>query len=138
MTLSLRPSAHRWLSRVALLLGLLFLCPYIPAQNSKKVKQMQAQRTALKKKIDEGEQLLRANRRDVRSQMNNLAILDAQINDHQRLMNGIQTEADSLQGNISRLNSEISVLQSQLEKCKANYRRALTYVSQHLARQSQM
>ncbi|MDD7232878.1 MAG: peptidase M23, partial [Bacteroidales bacterium] len=137
MNLSLHPSAlRRWSGRIALLLVILLLCPYVPAQNSKKVKQMQAQRNALQKKINEGEQLLKANRRDVRSQMNNLAILDAQINDHQSLMNGIQTEADSLQGNITQLSSDIAVLQSQLERCKANYRRALTYVSQNLAKQS--
>lgn len=119
-----------------LLVCLLLVCLPSSAQNSRKVQRMKQQRTELKNQIDANEHLLRSTRRDVRSQLGNLSLLDAQIAEHQQLMDGIQGEADSLQGDIDRLNREIERLEQELEACKTNYRRAMTFVSHQRLRQS--
>ena len=122
--------------RAVYFLLLALLCLPLSAQNSHKVRQMKAQRNELKKQIDDNERLLRSTKRDVASQMNNLALLDAQIGEHEKYMAGVQHETDSLGKCIELLNREITTLQNEVLVCKANYRRAMTYVSRTRLQQS--
>lgn len=122
--------------RAVYFLLLALLCLPLSAQNSQKVRQMKAQRNELKKQIDDNERLLRSTKRDVASQMNNLALLDAQIGEHEKYMAGVQHEIDSLGKCIELLNREITTLQNEVLVCKANYRRAMTYVSRTRLQQS--
>lgn len=126
----------RSLSKLILIAICLVTAVSAASQNSKKVRQMKAERNELKKQIDSNEQLLRSTRKDVKSQLDNLALLDAQINTHQTYMQGIQNEADSLDREMQQLQADIHRLQQELSVCKANYRRAMTYVSRSRLQQS--
>ena len=61
---------------VALLLLCLPWCGH--AQNSKRIKQMKQESTALKKQIAESENLLKNTKKDIKSQLKNLSVIDGQ------------------------------------------------------------
>ena len=113
--------------------GILAVCAFLltfgaSAQNSAKIQKMKTERAAMKKQIGEMESLLSTTKKDVASQMQNLALLDAQITERQNYIQGIQTEADSLQASIGRLEEELVKLKKELSICKDNYRQAMSYV----------
>lgn len=117
---------------------LLFWTLSIPmvAQNSKAVRKMKAERTEIKKQIEASEDLLRSTKKDVTSQLNNLALLDAQILEKQRYIDRLKHDSDSLNVAISDLQKELKKLNAELTACKANYRRAMTFVSRTRVKQS--
>ena len=112
--------------------GTMNLC----AQNSQKVKAMKAERSELKRQIDESEHLLRSTKKDVTSQLNNLVLLDAQILERQKYVDRLVQDADSLTRAIRHLEKELDTLQVELTACKANYRKAMTFVSRNRITQS--
>ena len=124
-------------ARFSLLLFLLCVgTTQLCAQNSQQVKAMKAERTELKKQIDESEYLLRSTKRDVNSQLNNLVLLDAQILERQKYVNHLVNDADSLTSAIGHLGKELDTLEIELTACKANYRKAMTFVSRNRMIQS--
>ena len=106
------------------------------AQNSKEVRKMKAQRSELKKQIGESEQLLRSTKKDVASQLNNLVLLDAQILERQQYVDRLAYDADSLDKAILVQKKNLKELEAELTACKANYRRAMTFVSRNKMKQS--
>ena len=106
------------------------------AQNSKEVRKMKAERTEIKKQIEASEDLLRYTNKDVSSQLKTLALIDAQILDKQRYIDRLKHDADSLNGAIRDLQKELQKLNTELTARKANYRRAMTFVSRTRVKQS--
>lgn len=101
------------------------------AQNSKRIRQLQQQQAQLKKQLNESEKLLRANRKDVRSQLKNLDILNGQIGEQQKLVDGIQVEVTSLSNDIGTLTKQLAVLRADLDRCKRKYHRAVLYMNRN-------
>ena len=101
------------------------------AQNSKRIRQLQQQQAQLKKQLNESEKLLRANRKDVRSQLKSLNILNGQIGEQQKLVDGIQVEVTSLSNDIGTLSKQLSALRADLDRCKMKYRRAVLYMNRN-------
>ena len=106
------------------------------AQNSKEVRKMKAERTEIKKQIEASEDLLRYTNKDVSSQLKTLALIDAQILEKQRYVDRLKQDADSLNGAIRELQQELKKLNAELTARKANYRRAMTFVSRTRVKQS--
>ena len=63
-------------NRIVLLV--LFCCflSHVQGQTNSKIRKLQAQRTELQKQINESEQILRTMKKDVKSQLNDLAVLN--------------------------------------------------------------
>lgn len=97
---------------------------------------MKAERTEIKKQIEASENLLRYTDKDVSSQLKTLALLDAQILEKERYINRLKHDADSLNGAIGDLQKELKTLNAELTARKANYRRAMTFVSRTRVKQS--
>lgn len=108
------------------LLFVLMLPLTIHAQ-TKKINSLKVERTAMQKKINESEQLLNTTKKDVRSQLNNLLVLNTQIGEQQKYVEGIQNEMVVLTNNLSVLEKELSVLQQELNIVKQKYHRAVLY-----------
>lgn len=106
------------------------------AQNSKAVRAMKAQRAEIQKQIEASEKLLRTTKKDVASQLSNLALLDAQILEKQKYIKRLKEDNDSLNRSINQLQRQIKQLNEELTACKANYRRAMTFVSRTKLKQS--
>ena len=84
------------------LLFVLMLPLTIHAQ-TKKINRLKVERTVMQKKINESEQLLNTTKKDVRSQLNNLLVLNTQIGEQQKYVEGIQNEMVILTNNLSVL-----------------------------------
>lgn len=101
------------------------------AQSSKRIKSLQQQSTALKKQIADSEQLLHTTKRDVKTQLNNLAVINSQIHEQQKVVEGYQAEVTTLQGNIAVLQKELDSLQTDLSTCKHKYRKVVLYMNRN-------
>ena len=126
----------RMLRSLAACVLLLFAVLAVPAQTNKKIKQLQSQRNELKKQIAESEKMLRSTKKDVRSQLGNLVVLNTQIGEQQKFVEGIQSEISLLDGDISVLEKRLDSLGRDLSSCKAKYQRAVMYMFRNRLTQS--
>ena len=98
------------------------------SQTTKEIKKLQSESSALKKNIEEQEKLLKSTKKDVKSQLNNLMLINSQITEQQKYVDRISVEVNDMATNISQLEKERNILNADLEKCKARYRKALAYL----------
>lgn len=110
----------------------------LPAQTNKKIRNLQSQQSELKKQISESEQLLRSTKKDVKSQLNNLALISGQITEKQRYIDGIQSEVDTLESNIGILEKQLAELQKDLQECKRKYQRSVMYMFRNRMSQNKL
>lgn len=111
----------------ACLCALLLSLP-LQAQTNKKIRTLQKEQTTLKKNIADQEQMLRSTKKDVKSQLANLQVINTQIEGQQKYVDGIHTELTTLAGSIGELEKQLSALEADLSDCKRKYQRAVTYM----------
>ena len=116
------------MKRLLFLITLLAVSLTLPAQTNKNIRRLQGERTQLQKKISQSEQLLRSTKRDVRTQMNNLALLNAQIGEQQKYVDGIRSEVSALNVEIAAMQKQLRALRDDLDRCKRSYRRSVNYM----------
>ena len=112
---------------VALLLLCLPWCGH--AQNSKRIKQMKQESTTLKKQIAESENLLKNTKKDIKSQLKNLSVIDGQIVDQTKIVGDYQNEVETLGKDLTAKEAELKKLEQELTACKQKYRRAVLYLN---------
>ncbi len=112
---------------VLLALWLAFGCAVSVAQTNKSIRKLQSQQATLKTKIGESEKLLKSTRKDVKTQLNNLQVLNSQISAQQNYVEGIQTEVSALADDIRLQQAALDSLERDLTTCKAQYKRAVDY-----------
>ncbi len=119
----------RALATHALPLLLCLVCTLpLAAQTNKKIRSLQKEQTTLKKNIAEPEQMLRSTKKDVKSQLANLQVINTQIEGQQKYVAGIHFELTALATNIQGLERQLRLLEDDLEDCRRKYRRAVTYM----------
>lgn len=112
------------------LIGLLTVFT-LPAQTNKQIRKLQKQQTSLKKDIEAQENMLVSTRKDVKSQLANLQVLSAQIEGKQNYVDSIFKEVSQLNKEITSLEHQLKLKEKDLQLCKRNYQRAVTYVFQN-------
>lgn len=117
--------------RALLLLLLCCSALSLSAQNSKRIQQLKKERTALQQRISQSEQLLNTTRKSVQSQLNHLALLNAQITEQQQFVDSVQADVSTLSADIVRLQQQIAALGRDLSVCKQKYRRAVLYMNRN-------
>ena len=115
------------------LLFLLFLClsaacPVAVGQTNKQIRKLQKEQTNLKKDIADKEQLLRSTKKDVNSQLANLQVIGAQIEERKRYVDDINAEVTALGKDQAALERQMARLEAELAECKRKYQRAVTYM----------
>lgn len=115
------------------LLFLLFLClsaacPEAVGQTNKQIRKLQKEQTNLKKDIADKEQLLRSTKKDVNSQLANLQVIGAQIEERKRYVDDINAEVTALGKDQAALERQMARLEAELAECKRKYQRAVTYM----------
>lgn len=103
-------------------------CLPLTAQTNKQIRSLQKQQSSLKKDIAAQESLLKSTKKDVRSQLANLQVISAQIEERTRYVNGIDAEVNELGTTIAGLEKQLDALEADLNECKRQYRRAVTYM----------
>ena len=114
----------RILKIVIALFAIIFSFSALPAQNNQ-IKKMREQAGSLRKEITEKEKILLSSQKDVKSRLNNLDIINAQIKDVKRLITILQNEVKAVDTEISMLNNEIKRQELLIEQSRKEYAEAL-------------
>ena len=98
------------------------------AQSNKEINSLKSQRAKLQKKITQNEGMLKSLKKDVRSQLSNLNVLNGQISTQKKYIDAISADVNALDGKITVLKTQLDTLKSELEQRKKHYRRAMLYL----------
>ena len=99
--------------------------------NNASIRGLQGQRASIQKKIKEQEKALRANQEDVKKRLQDLMILNGEIDQRQKNIEGIQKDIHYIEGNIGILNAQLKTLEQQLQDRKNKYIRSMRYMTRH-------
>ncbi len=89
------------------------------------------EREKIQKNIRRQEQALKANKADVKKRLRDLMVLNTQINDRKKAIATIEGDISHLDNNIGLLQSQLETLQGQLDERKSKYARSLQYLTRH-------
>lgn len=98
------------------------------AQSTKKIRELEKQHAALQKQISDSESLLQSTKQDVKSQLDNLAVLSGQITDRKQYIETIEKDVQVIQEEISRLKTELNALGRELTEKKKKYEKSVMYM----------
>ena len=115
--------------RIFLLCLMVFLGMALPAQTTtKKIKELENQRNELQQQIAESETLLTSTKKDVKSQLDNLALINGQIADRKKYIQAIEKDVKSLNNEIATLQRQLRTLQRDLKDKKDKYEASVQYM----------
>ena len=108
---------------------LLVLCISMPvcAQNSKKVKNLKAQKTQLQKNLKKNQQALVKTGKDVKDGQSYLHHIDRQLEDRVEHIRIMEHEMDSIETEMKHVRANIVSLDAQLADKKQKYLRAIRF-----------
>lgn len=98
------------------------------AQTNQKIKELESQRSELQQQIAESETLLRSAKKDVKSQLDNLALLNGQIDERKKYIDAIEKDVQTLNGEINTLERQLKSLQQELKDKKNKYEASVQYM----------
>lgn len=98
---------------------------------NKQIKNLQSQRSRLQSNIRKQERALQANRADVKKRLKDLLVINSQIDESKKNIDGIEKDIKHIDGNLDILQSQISTLEKQLADRKAKYARSLRRMTRH-------
>lgn len=93
------------------------------------IKGLRNQRASVQRKIKEQERLLRANKADVKKRLDNLMMINSEIDQRQKAIDGIQKDISHIDGNIGLLKNQLATLEQQLQDRKAKYIKSMRYMA---------
>lgn len=100
-----------------------------PVYTNESIRGLQAQRTKLQQQIRQQERALKANRADVAKRLRDLLVINSEIDERQRSIDGIKGDISAIEGHIDLLNAQLRTLEQQLAERKAKYIRSMRYFS---------
>lgn len=110
-----------------LILSCLFVVQ-LSAQSTKKIKELESQRNEIQQQIAESETLLRSTKKDVKSQLDNLALLTGQIDERKKFIKAIERDMKVMNDEIYTLNRHLKALQKELKDKKDKYEASVQYL----------
>ena len=114
---------------IFLLVFACFLVLGASAQHStKKIKELESQRNELQQQIAESETLLQSTKKDVNSQLNNLALINGQIAERKKYIGVIKQDVQTLNREITSLQRQLNGLQKDLKDKKDKYEASVQYL----------
>lgn len=109
-----------------------------PVYTNSEIRGLQNLRAQIKKKIQEQERLLKANKADVKQRLSNLLVINSEIDERKKSIEGIQREITHIEGNIDLLKAQLATLEQQLNERKEKYVKSLRYMARHRNVQDQL
>ena len=100
----------------------------LSAQSTKKIKELETQRNELQQQIAESETLLQSTKKDVKSQLSNLALINGQIEDRKKYIRAIEQDVQTLNRDITTLQRQLNALQKELKDKKQKYEASVQYL----------
>lgn len=116
------------MKRIFLLLIACCLLSTLSAQSTRKIRELEAKRKELHQQIAESETLLQSTKKDVKSQLDNLALLTGQIEERRKYVNTIESDVNTLNGEIASLQKQLNKLRRELTDKKKKYETSVQYM----------
>lgn len=113
------------------ILGIVVVCLFCLsgfAQSTRKIRELEKQHAELQKQITESETLLQSTKKDVKSQLDNLALLSGQISERKKYIETIERDVEVVQREIDRVQVELKNLQRELADKKKKYEQSVKYM----------
>lgn len=107
------------------MLFLFSMTTYVAEAQSTAIKSMRAQAGNLRKEIADKEKILISSQNDVKSKLNNLDIINAQLREVRKLVEMLQNEVKLVDTEIQVYNKEIEHQEGVVEQSRAEYAEAL-------------
>ena len=110
---------------------LLIACCFLStlsAQSTRKIRELETRRKELHQQIAESETLLQSTKKDVKSQLDNLALLTGQIEERRKYVNTIESDVNTLTSEIISLQNQLDKLQRNLKDKKQKYETSVQYM----------
>lgn len=98
------------------------------AQTTAKIKELENRRNELQQQITESETLLRSTKKDVKSQLDNLALITGQIEKRKQYLEVLQADVNALNAEITGLGKQLAELEKELNEKKENYQASVQYM----------
>ncbi len=92
------------------------------------IENLKKEEQSLKSQIANNEKLLKVAKSDVKSQLNSLMLINAQLGEQQRYVQEIERDVKRLKRDIRLLEQELARLMADLAQCKSQYQRAILYM----------
>ncbi|MGL4851336.1 MAG: murein hydrolase activator EnvC family protein [Phocaeicola sp.] len=117
------------MKRILLLLSCVG-CLLLPlsAQTTREIRALEAKRTELQQQIAESETLLQSTKSDVKSQLENLALITGQLNERKSYIQAIDKEVKLLNQELNGLQRQLTALERDLNEKKQKYDSSLQYI----------
>lgn len=125
-------------SKHILILIFTLLSGFVYSQSTPKIRQLEKERNELHQRISESESLLKSTGNDVKSQLDNLALISGQIDERRRYLSAIQKDINSIQQEINRLEGELKVLNADLKLKREKYEESLKYLHRNSSIQEKL
>jgi septal ring factor EnvC (AmiA/AmiB activator) len=122
---------------IILFLAILLSFSGLSAQNVA-IKEMRAKAGSLRKEITEKEKILLSSQKDVKSRLNNLDIITAQIKEIKSLITLLQNEVKTIDNEIALYNREIERQEQLVERSRLEYAEALRRARKFSSSQSKL
>ena len=116
------------MKRIFLLLITCCFLSALSAQSTRKIRELEAKRKELHQQIAESETLLQSTKKDVKSQLDNLALLTGQIEERRKYINTIESDVNTLTSEIASLQKQLNRLQRDLKDKKQKYETSVQYM----------
>lgn len=98
------------------------------AQSTRKIRQLEERRVELQKQISHSESMLQSTKKDVKSQLADLALLTGQISQRKKYIAVIANDVAALQKEQLLLQSELKRLNAELVEKKNKYAKSVRYL----------
>lgn len=121
--------------------GLLLICIGVvvaEAQTTPTIRRLEKQRNELHQQISKSESLLMSTKKDVKSQLSNLALLTGQIDERQKYIWQIENDVRTIQLEINRLAIELKQLEHDLKDKKKKYEQSVRYMYRYKSVQEKL
>lgn len=116
------------MKRIFLLLAACCFLSALSAQSTRKIRELESKRKELHQQIAESETLLQSTQKDVKSQLDNLALLTGQIEERRKYINTIESDVNTLTSEITSLQKQLNKLQRDLKDKKQKYETSVQYM----------
>lgn len=110
--------------------------PSVPM--TKDIKRLKNEHESLLKQINESQTLLSSTKKNVKSQLASLALIDGKIDAQQKYVRTIQSEVDTLAYNLRVLIQQLMRLEEELQECKRKYSKGVMYMYRNRQAQNKL
>ena len=103
-------------------------CLALPAQTNRKIEELKGQRGQLQQQIKQSESLLLSAKKDVKSQLGDLQLINSRLGERRKLIKTIEADINALNVEMRRLEKQNKQLQADLELKRQRYAESVNYL----------